>query len=828
MKLGKKWAIQSTAFALVATVTLLLVVNIQLRHHAIGAAENKARLILQEKQAVINYVIKDLRPGLFKLIKENGVDASYFEPSWMSATYVNRILMQYFNDSAFSDYYYKNAAVNARSPQNEADKYERSFLEKVRKNPKMDTWSDIVDFKGQPFFIYMQVNESKFSTGCMKCHSNPQNAPAGLVALYGSERSFDKKTGEIASVLSLRIPLSDVYASINSLTVGLFLIIGIILSIVFFIQWFFVKKTLIAPIKQITAKSSDIAGDERLLGEEISIAGDDELAEMARAFSDMSQKLARSKGRLELLVDERTRQLNESRHQAQKYLDISGVMFIALNRLGEITLLNQKGCEILGVSEEEALGLNWFDHFLPENMVEEVKGVFDQLLQGKRDAIEFYETSVVNRSGEERRIVFHNTLIREESTEISGLLCVGEDVTEKRIIEKEKENLEAQLRQSHKMEAIGTLAGGLAHDFNHILSVLLGYADMAKDNIPPSNPAREEIEYVLTAGNRARNLIKHILAFSRKEARKRVPLSISLVVSEALKLLRASIPVTIEIRSIIDPSCGNILAEPTQIHQILLNLCNNAAHAMSERGGVLQVDLNRVELDPIDLLKEQCLKPGPYVHLLVRDSGVGIDEHNLARIFDPYFTTKGTGEGSGMGLAVVIGIVKSHDGMITVKSRPGKGTEFHVYFPAISEKTKGKNVSNDSLPTGNEKVLIIDDQEIIVNMTARTVTRLGYQATTRTDSLEAFELLSSKPDYFDLVITDQTMPGLTGDQLTAKILSIRPDMPIILCTGYSSRINAEKAEQLGVSAFILKPVDKAGLASTIRQVLNDKREGRQV
>lgn len=389
MRLGKKWAIQSTVFALFATIVLLLVVNIQLRHYAIGAAENKARLILQEKQAVIDYVSKDLHPSILALIKESGVDSSYFDSRWMSSTYINRILMGYFNDSAFSDYYYKNAAVNARSPENEADQYEKAFLEKIRKNPEMGAWSDIVEFNGQPFFIYMQVNETFFSESCMRCHSSPENAPRELIAQYGSERSFYKKTGDVASVLSLRIPLNNIYASINSLTVGLSLIITSILGLIFFVQWLFVKRTLIAPIKQITAKSSAIANDEKLLGEKILITGDDELTEMARAFSDMSQNLARSKDNLELLVEERTRQLSESRHQAQNYLNISSVMFTALNSSGEITLLNQKGCEILGVSEEEALGLNWFDHFLPKEVVEKIKRIFDQLMQGEIDAVVF-------------------------------------------------------------------------------------------------------------------------------------------------------------------------------------------------------------------------------------------------------------------------------------------------------------------------------------------------------------------------------------------------------------------------------------------------------
>lgn len=823
MRLGKKWAIQSGIFALFTTVTLLLVVNFQLRHHAMVHAEEKAKLILQEKQAIINYVIKDLRPGLFKLIKEKNVPSSYFEPSWMSAAYINRVIMRYFNDSFFSEYYYKNAAVDARSPENEADQYEKAFLEKIHKNPELGSWSDIVNFEGKPFFVYMQPNSSKFSKGCMPCHSVPENAPAELLDLYGSERSFNKTLGAIPSVLSLRIPLSEVYSSINTLSIVLSLVIGVILGLIFFIQWFFVKKTIIAPIKEITARSSAIANDESFLGESITISGDDELMEMAHAFSDMSHKLAKNKNRLEAVVTERTRQLGESMDQAQRYLNISGVMFTTLNRSGEITLMNQKGCDILGISEEDVLGLNWFDHFLPQNRVKEIKKVFKRLMQGEADTVEFYENPVVTKSGEERQIAFHNTLLKENNGTIIGLLWAGEDVTERQMVEKEKEQLEVQLRQSHKMEAIGTLAGGIAHDFNNILSVILGYADMAKETIPDSNPAKEQIGHVLTAGNRARDLIKHILAFSRKEAQKRVPVLIHLTVSEALKLLRASIPTTIEIRQNIDSSCGNILAEPTQIHQVLLNLCTNAAQAMDEKGGVLQVDLASVDLSPGDLPNEPGLRPGPYVHLTIKDNGMGIDKKYLARIFDPYFTTKEVGKGSGMGLAVVIGIVKSHDGIITVRSTPEEGTVFDVYFPKIAEQSQPKRNSSKPAPGGTERILIVDDEEDMVFMLAQVLERLGYQVTTKTDSQEALELFRTQQDSFDLVITDQTMLGLTGDQLAKKIMDIRPDMPIVLCTGYSSRMDAQKADFMGIRAFIMKPINNTEFAITIRQVLDTRK-----
>lgn len=525
---------------------------------------------------------------------------------------------------------------------------------------------------------------------------------------------------------------------------------------------------------------------------------------------------------LEVKVEERTRQLRESRDLAQTYLNIAGVMFSAINRSGEIILINQKGCDILGISEKEAIGLNWFDHFLPRKKIEEQKEDFSQLMQGKTDAIQYYESPVLTWSGEERLIAFHNTLLKDSSNNITGVLWSGEDVTEKRRFEEEKEQLAAQLRQTHKMEAIGTLAGGIAHDFNNILAAILGYSDMVKDYIPDDSPAKYHVEKVLEAGNRARDLVKRILAFSRKETHERVPVKIHLMITEVLKLLRASIPATIDIRQNLDPACGNILADSTQIHQVLMNICTNAAQAMDEKGGVLQIDMDNVEIEPGDLIKNSTLKAGFYIHISIKDSGVGIEKKYLDRIFDPYFTTKEIGKGSGMGLAVVIGIIKSHDGIITVESKPGKGTTFNVYLPGIEEQVKEEIKYTKLLPTGKEKILIVDDEESLADLTRQRGEYLGYQMTAKTSSMEALELFRSQPDNFDLVITDQTMPELTGDQLAIELLNIRPDLPIILCTGYSTKMDADKAHLRGISAFMMKPVDNKEFANTIRQVL-DKR-----
>ena len=406
---------------------------------------------------------------------------------------------------------------------------------------------------------------------------------------------------------------------------------------------------------------------------------------------------------------------------------------------------------------------------------------------------------------------------------IVGAVVTFIDITERIKAEKLKNKLETQLQQANKMEAIGTLAGGIAHDFNNILAAILGYADMARDDIPESSPAKHQLEEVLKASNRAKDLVNHILTFSRQSSGDRTPLQPNFIVKEALKLLRASIPTTIEITENIASECGNILANSTQIHQVVMNLCTNAAQAMDEEGGALSVGLKMVELSAADLANELTSRPGPYVMISVEDTGTGINPQIIDRIFDPYFTTKAVGNGTGMGLAVVNGIVKNHKGIIRVESELGKGTIFKIYFPEIKAEAKKEVTISEALTGGNEHILVVDDEAILVNLTKIRLEKLGYKVTATTSSTEAFEMFLANPDSFDLIMTDQTMPQMTGKQLAEKIKNIRPDAKIIISTGYSSKMDVDKANLIGVNAFIMKPFDNVQLARTIRDVLDGRK-----
>ena len=382
-----------------------------------------------------------------------------------------------------------------------------------------------------------------------------------------------------------------------------------------------------------------------------------------------------------------------------------------------------------------------------------------------------------------------------------AVLIFARDISKRKRIEQEKERLETQLRQSQKVEAIGTLAGGIAHDFNNILQPIMGYTEMALTEPALSNPQRDGLEQVLNASIRARDLVRQILAVSRStQEQQRTPIDISLIIKEALKFLRCSLPTSIEISQ--DIQLGIALADPTQIHQVLMNLCTNAAHAMDDRG-VLDVGLSHIELSERDLAEQSIveLMPGPYLKLCVSDTGSGMDKDTLGHIFDPYFTTKEVGKGSGLGLAVVNGIVKRHEGAITVLSEPGRGTTFSVYIPRVDVQFEATLQVDDLLPTGTERILLVDDEQIIVELGIAILERLGYEVAGETNSLHALEIFRSKPGEFDLIVTDYTMPGLNGTDLAKEIRRVRPDIPVILSTGFSEKLTDDCVTNLGRAAY---------------------------
>jgi signal transduction histidine kinase/CheY-like chemotaxis protein len=404
--------------------------------------------------------------------------------------------------------------------------------------------------------------------------------------------------------------------------------------------------------------------------------------------------------------------------------------------------------------------------------------------------------------------------------EVAGRVLSFRDVTERKRAEEEKKKLEEQLRHSQKMEAIGTLAGGIAHDFNNILGAIIGYTELASDDLPDFSITKKNLFQVLAAANRAKDMVKQILAFSRKDKEERNPILLSKIIDEAFKLLRSSLPTTIDIRSNISSRLSPVLASQTQINQVIMNLCTNAAHAMREKGGILEIALREIDLDP-DILDVKDLAPGRYQQLSISDTGHGITPGIKDRIFEPYFTTKKTGEGTGMGLAMVYGIVKGHSGEITVYSEPGKGTTVHVYLAVLekSEVTEGEIDHTEPVIGGSERILFVDDEVHLAEVGKQMLEKLGYRVTSRTSSTEALEDFRGNPSHYDLVITDQTMPGITGVQLAEELKQIKPGIPVILSTGFSEKISESNYKSRGIDAFVMKPTMKKEIARVIRRVL---------
>jgi len=404
--------------------------------------------------------------------------------------------------------------------------------------------------------------------------------------------------------------------------------------------------------------------------------------------------------------------------------------------------------------------------------------------------------------------------VRNQEGRITNYVAVKRDVTREVALEK-------QLNQAMKMEAIGTLAGGIAHDFNNILSAVLGYAEMVDLQMDEDDPAREDVAQIITAGHRATDLIRQILTFSRQEEEELRPVKLQFIIKEALKLLRSSLPSSIELHQEIDSSCGSVLADPTSIHQVLINLCTNAKQAMEGSRGKLTVRLVEQERMDQDGQLPVHVEQDRWVALIVSDTGCGMDAQVRERIFDPFFTTKKKGQGTGLGLSVVHGIVKSHGGEIVVESTPGKGTTFQVLFPLVkSEEKRPEHDSNIEVPGGTERIVLVDDEPLLVDLMERSLSLLGYQVDSFTDSFAALSWIEKHVDDIDLVITDMTMPGITGAELAESVLTRYPDMPIILCTGYSEVMDADKALELGIRSFVVKPVENRELARTIRNVLD--------
>jgi len=498
-------------------------------------------------------------------------------------------------------------------------------------------------------------------------------------------------------------------------------------------------------------------------------------------------------------------QVSEQRYRLLFERDVTGNF--AADRDGLVLDCNAAFADLFGFpSPRDARGVNIFDLWEKAG----VPGTLRDLISGQGKVVN-HEVAI-RRGVVIRHLLLSCDTVVDAEGEVEELRGYIFDISEPK-------RLEDQLRQSQKMEALGTLAGGIAHDFNNILGVILGYAEIIESAADPDSGLDRRIKEISRAGRRARDLVTQILNFSRQGPQERHAMTMAPLIKEALKLLRSSVPANVEIISRMETDRDNVMADPTQMHQIMLNLCGNASHAMQEAGGTLTVTLADVRNDDPVTPPEDLGRPERFVRLTVADTGPGIDPEVADRVFDPFFTTKQQGEGTGMGLAMVHGIVKRHDGYLELENRPGQGAAFHVFLPKTSETERPDADIPADLVFRQGRILFVDDEKPLADIGREMLESCGFEVATRTSSVEALEAFKFRARDFDLVITDQTMPNMTGMEFAREVLKIRPDMPIILCTGFSDAVSYDRLRDVGIGDFIMKPILKHDLVASISRLL---------
>ncbi|MCG8616568.1 MAG: ATP-binding protein, partial [Desulfobacterales bacterium] len=601
---------------------------------------------------------------------------------------------------------------------------------------------------------------------------------------------------------------------LNALLVALVLAMALVLFRMLSVQ-------LVRPVAHLAEVARAIEKGD--LSRRAELRRSDEIGMLTAAFNRMTDRISRFVSDLNREIRERRETEAALRISQDKYRKVAEnleLFRLLIDRSHDvITVVDPETGRILDVNLTACIRLGYDREDLEGNDICNIDPDFRDRPdwttsrdRNRQNRFEIRHSDYQCREGHLMPVEISTTFVRHGDR--SYLVNVARDVTERK-------NLEESLRQSHKMEAVGTLAGGIAHDFNNILGIVVGNAELALEDIPETKPVHRSIKEIFTASLRARDMVRQLLSFARKTAVEKRPISLGPVVEEAVQLLRSSTPAYIDIHTDIDPGLLPVVADATQISQIVINLGTNAVHAMPG-GGALDISVSDVSMDS-DTRKERLSIPaGRYVELCVRDTGQGIPKDNLERIFDPYFTTKEVGKGTGMGLAVIHGIVQDHGGLVGVESRVGKGTTFRILFPVTGEDKTDLPISPARRAESGqgEQILCIDDEESIVRMTESMLTRLGYRVKTAIDPFAGLAMLQKDPDEFDLIITDMSMPGLTGDRLVEAVHRIRPGLPVLLCSGFSERLENGSIQNFGAAAYLEKPVEKNALAKAVRTVLN--------
>ena len=678
------------------------------------------------------------------------------------------------------------------------------LLSSLSERPSIVT-AVIHDSEGHLFMSYSRTNPSHENSAFVNAaQTSADSHPDYLHVVHAIELN-GAKIGTIT--------LYDDSAPLRAFEKEALLILLVVVCVIFGITYLFtgiLKEIISKPISNLADIAKNISTKQDY-GIRAQKESSDEIGHLIDAFNSMLDH-----------ISQRNEELEKSEYRFRTFINQAVDAFFLYGVGGKIIDVNPQACESLGYARQELLSMSVSDIDAESDSPKHMENYWRPLLSGLPATI---EAKLLCKDGEIFPVEMRIGLL-----DIGGeklVMALARDISERLTAEQERYQLESQLHQAQKMESIGTLAGGIAHDFNNILTPIFGYLELAM--LKTADPdLLSNLTEVKKAADRAREMVQQILRFSRRDSGNASPIEVGIIVKETLKLLKASIPSTIEIRQNIAPNCGSVLANPTQVHQVLMNLCTNAYQAMRETGGILGVSLSPLEISSRDYIKKINLNPGPYLRLEVSDTGPGIDPETQERIFEPYFTTKAKGEGTGMGLSVVHGVVKAVGGCITVYSEVGRGTTFHIYFPVMQDSVSHTEVLPEGpIPQGTERIMIIDDEAMVRKVEKGMLTGLGYDVTDFATPFDALEYFTSHPNMFDLVITDMTMPKMTGAKLARKIMAIRPDIPVILCTGFSDLISEESAKSLGIRKYVTKPFISQTFGRTVRNVLDGFGEDEQ-
>jgi PAS domain S-box-containing protein len=811
---------------LIFSIFLLLCILLYHQHTVVEShfhtlVERQASMALQFDLSIRKYAANNIRPLMYELLGQDE-----FLPATMSTSYIARSIFEDVRKE-FPEYIIKFSSDNPRNPANKAGPEELKIIKLFNENPRLKRWEGIITINGKRYMG--KFSARRMEKTCLRCHGDPNDAPASLIKLYGDKAGFYRPLGEVIGMDTIAIPISKITEGLWIESKNTFLVIIGALFLFFFSTAVTMKLLIIKRIERIAGHFQQISIQKDYSRiEPIQMGGKDEISQMAKGFNLLTGKLDQFYGTLENKVALRTKALKAKNEQLKKEIEnhretvkalrdsearfkaLHNASFggIAIHDKGIILDCNKGLSEMTGYSVPELIGMDGLRLIAEKSR----NAVMNNIVAGYEKP---YEANGLRKNGEEFPIRIEARNIPYQGKRVRTVEF--RDLTEQR-------NMEERIRQSQKMESIGTLAGGIAHDFNNLLFPIVGCTEMLLEDIPEDSPLRNNLNAIFKGAMRAKELVTQILAFSRHESNEVKLMRMQPVIKEALQLIRSTIPTSIEITSSIDHDCGPIKADPTQIHQVVMNLATNAYHAMEDTGGELKVSLKEIKLGEQDVMRPD-MEPGPYACLTVADTGTGIDEKIQGKIFDPYFTTKEQGKGTGMGLSVIHGIVQSADGSIQMNSVPGKGTEFHVYLPVMISSTEQQETqTKEQIQHGTESILLVDDEDVIAILEKEMLERLGYSVVSRTSSVEALEAFRANPDKFDMVITDLAMPNMTGDKLASELVKIRPDIPILLCTGFSQMIPEEKANTIGIQGILMKPIVMKDLSDKMREVL-DNSEG---